>query len=393
MGLRDIWNKIKGMFNRNKALPEGKIGEQNSEETVLDEVKDEIDEILEEIATPHQVFVENLQEQAKQVDLTKLPTEDIIIKLLEEKGLNTKLSENPEFKNQMHDIFHNIIDYVEGSIESRIKKLQSTISSGITEKCNFAITADGNFEYDTKTMPEAYREHNYSQHKYFSIDEQNNMNIITTDYIEEFNRDDGKLEIIERHSKKQETFDENGLQTEEKYAQYEKSNERPFISGKSYKMGRYPELVTSYLTVYETMNCLAFNSKSDYDKRTPLILDRNYEKAFIEVMVPENCPQKLNLNAQVWKYEDVSKLQQKEREYYENLGSARNTTGTGTEFYENSMYEDYIPSAVTEDEKAFRQNLIKKRLESITKRDPLFKKIAEQKGLIEKENVSKDEEL
>ena len=95
--LSDFFAKIKGLFNRNKALPEGK--EENYIMPNISERKEEAKK------TEHENFVNTLQKQAKSFDLSQMPVEDAISKALEEKGLNSNIANNPEFKKQVNDVF------------------------------------------------------------------------------------------------------------------------------------------------------------------------------------------------------------------------------------------------------------------------------------------------
>lgn len=78
---------------------------------------------------------------------------------------------------------------------------------------------------------------------------------------------------------------------------------------------------------------------------------------------------------------------------HKNALSQPGSPQNGTEFYEN-LSHDYgcIPDAITADEKAYRENYIKTRLESVAKSSPLIKKLAEQRGLIAKEENSMEQE-
>ena len=101
--LSDFFAKIKGLFNRNKALPEGK--EENYIMPNISERKEEAK------MTEHENFVNTLQKQAKSFDLSQMPVEDAISKALEEKGLNSNIANNPEFKKQVNKIFEDIFQH------------------------------------------------------------------------------------------------------------------------------------------------------------------------------------------------------------------------------------------------------------------------------------------
>lgn len=97
--ISELWKKVKGMFNKNKALPEGR------------EVMEIVDNQYEmEKESGHEIFLKELQSKAKEFDPSTMLKEDAIMKILEEKGMNEELSKNPAAKSKITEIATEILE-------------------------------------------------------------------------------------------------------------------------------------------------------------------------------------------------------------------------------------------------------------------------------------------
>lgn len=339
--------------------------------------------------TGHENFVSELKAQAKQFDLTQMPINEAILKALEEKGLNSDLSKNPEFKNQMYKVFGSIFhdEYGNGMSHEKIETLRQAISSGSLKDYSFFITADGNFEYDKANDKDSIT--NPRAHKFFTIDKQGNLNVITTSkysYLQEYDKQ-GKYapETFTGYNKQQETFDKDGLQTHVMHSDLLKSNKQPYISGNSYRVTRNEDIATATYMAFDDCE-LDLNSIQDSHSAFSPYISSNSNRRFVDVDAIGQYPEQLNYPT--IKYENLVELNQKLQEHASNL-SQPGYPQNGTEFYEKLMGDYHcIPKAISADEKAFKQDYIKNQLEANAKISPLIKKIAEQRGLIAKEEVA-----
>lgn len=387
--LSNLFEKIKGIFNRNKALPEG-FTEKN--------ISVEIPEAPE--MTPHESFVDNLQKQAQTFDLTQMPIEDAILKALEEKGLNSELSKNPEFKNQMYKVFGSVFqsEYGESMSPEKIDNLRNVISSGLLNDYSFTITADGNFKFDKAN--EGKSSTNPPEHKFFTVDDKGSLHVVQT-YSTELRTDydkDGKFSPTTRtdNYKVQTTYDKTGLQTDymsahEAWSKNVNESNATYISGNSFRLSRNSDLATAKLTCCDRCELLTS------DVTSPTSLFPEYPRSIVstrtvDVWAIGEYPKQLDrVGAMGIDYSTIEQINKEVQQHeYELNSGAISKDGTG--FYEN-LSSKYVclPIAITADEQAYRKSTIKSYLDFCAKQSPFIKKIAEQRGLIEPEQSIEQE--
>lgn len=375
--LSDFFAKIKGLFNRNKALPE--VKEENYIMPNISERKEEAK------MTEHENFVNTLQKQAKSFDLSQMPVEDAISKALEEKGLNSNIANNPEFKKQVNKIFEDIFQHQSTPTTEMAETLHKAINSQTHGNYKFEVTPDGNFLFkeirtqDSMTLPQ-------TNATLFTADKNGNLNVIsTTEHT--FLNEEKKIIL---NTKTQSTFSKDGLETQKTNAYldrtYQPSNNAiPTVSERTETIIRNDNLLVATQFLYDKTNLriedfVGLNSFPDS-------LGLTDKKINIDAI--GQYPEYLNYTTRnISEVAELNEKLEKHRNDFEQ-GYPQN----GTEFYEKICNKyNCIPEAVTPDEKAYRTNYIKSRLDNLAKTSPLIKKIAEQRGLIDKsENVMEQE--
>lgn len=377
--LNDLLKKIKGMFNRNRALPAG-----TTEKIITDTVPEnyEKEEKIEMETSQHQNFVNELKKQSEQYDLTTMPMEDAILKALEEKGLNPEFSKNPEFQNQMTQIFSSVF-YKANRAEDAVKNLRSAIMHGMQDY-KFSITPDGNLEY-TKRNDNSFT--NPSITKYFMLSKDGKLITSTLSKRSEYNNDDHKINFC---SKKQSVFDKYGIEQSAILATYTQDmNEalQPVTNNFLRTVTRNSNLVTAVETVYEEP--IGINVWVNDPKRTTLdnilLYDRNH--AFTEIECIGEYP---NIIAGAHhSYQALNEIRKKEDERHLHSPVYKE---------ELNYYQDlakkysFIPEAITDDEINYKKDLHNKYLKSVTERSSAFRKLAEERGLIEKDEMAMEQE-
>lgn len=387
--LSNLFEKIKGMFNRNKALPEG---------TTEKNISVGIPEAPE--ITPHESFVDNLRIQAETFDLTQMPIEDAILKALEEKGLNPELSKNPEFKNQMYKVFSSVFqtEYGESRSPEKFEELRNTISFGHLNDISFTIIPDGNFKFDKAN--EGKNSTNPPEHKFFTVDNKGSLHVVQT-YSTELRTDydkDGKFspQTSVDNYKVQTTYDKTGLQTDYMKAHESwsrKPNEFPgeYISGDSFRLSRNSDLATAKLTCCDKCELTPGEIQSA-TSLFPEYPNNRVSTRAIDVWTIGEHPKELDrIGAMGINYSTIEQINKEVQQHeYELNSGAISKDGTG--FYENlSSKYHCLPRAITADEQAYRKSTIKSYLDFCAKQSPFIKKIAEQKGLIEPEQAIEQE--
>lgn len=390
--LNEILKKIKGMFNRNKALPTGA-----TEQIITDTAPEnyEKEEKIEMETSKHQDFVNELQMQAEQFDLTRMKPDEAILKVLEEEGLNPELSKNPEFKEQMWNIFKLELMANDQTAETKIKNLRSAIRGRGLKDYHFSITANGEFEY-TKDNDKSFT--NPSIKKYFMLDEKGNL--ITTelshidyDHFDEFQNVTAHYTSFD---KRQEIFNKDGLQTDYiagSLTQNMSDSLHSTVSSHISTVKRSSDLVTALQYEYDSPSRLGTdwykNTSSYFEVENDVKFSPNYKykNKFRNFVLHEACAENpMHLRYMTFSMDELKNL-------YTDEVLERNSDKNGTVNYEK-LKSEYrcIPEAVTPDEKAYLQNYKDILLKDAIKDSPAFKKIAEERGLVAKEDVAMEQE-
>lgn len=243
---------IKKIFNHNKVLrlPEGQENRMNTE------------------VSEHSKFVNELRKQAKQYDLKSMPREDAIMKILEEHGLNSMFSKNPEGKKQ-------IVEHVNGKLKDilraeswSVETMKKTMEDMIISSENFTITDDGNLSYSISNKENHLK----------SFDNRTSTTD-TTKYLSFFG-DDLRVETLQKidsklyngtrqilSTKQLDTYDKQGIQMATRYGEathtyttnkYEQPVQNPerltYINSKGYFLKRNSNMETASYTAYESIN-------------------------------------------------------------------------------------------------------------------------------------------
>lgn len=329
-------------------------------------------------------FIKGLKRQAVQYDLTKMPIEDVILKVLEENGLNPELSKNPEFRKQMNDIFKWIFigeNNRDCEFSEKVSMLRKAISSGLKDY-SFSITADGNFEYDKEN--DGNKMESPRERKFFTVDNEGKLYVITTSKYsrdQEYNKTGERSpETFTTYQKQQEVFDSNGLQTNKIYGTKERSDKQYHISESSRRVIRNPDLVTATIYIYpDYCKTDYYEIDNPHSKFPDDIGSVNTVSYKYDVNAIGQYPEKLSYPMNIGEEELKQKLEEREKDPYQRERK-------GVEYYKKLM-SDYlcIPEPISDDEKAYREAYIQKELENAAKRSPIIKKIAEERGLLPKE--------
>lgn len=383
--LNDLLKKIKGMFNRNRALPAG-----TTEKIITDIVPEnyEKEEKIEMETSQHQNFVSELKKQAEQYDLTKMPMEDAILKALEEKGLNPEFSKNPEFQKQMTQIFRSAF-YEDGHTldpEVAVKNLRSAIGAGIADY-HFSITADGNLEYTKKNDGNSLT--HPSIKKYFMLDQKGNL--ITSELSETSEYDDHNHKIVSR-TKNQSVFDKYGIEQNKMRANYQQDMNdslHSVIDNSLRIVTRLSGLATATETVYK--NPVGINEWVNNPTSTDFYLSGQSpnDRVFAEISCVGQYPNELC--CPVHSFDDLSEFKKLEADRkIHNIGEIK-TIGPDTY---DSLYSKYrcLPDAITPEEKNHKQEYINLLLKDATERSSALKKLAEDRGLIAKDEMAMEQE-
>lgn len=366
--MNQLWKKIKGMFNKNKALPEGKAIPRDLPSDILEEQTE---------MNGHEKFVKEMQDKANEFNPALISKEDAIMKILEEKGLSEEFAKNPAAKEQITDIAKKMLAKagIERITSDNLEEAKSAISYGgyhnhekdengnVYDQTHgsFEILDDGSLNYNEErknNQYDVYRNTNSSKH--FSIkdnsllvDEKINATVQYTNESRQAIKD-------KTETKRGSEYNKDGIEMKKYYASRTfrdnlstNKYQEPLIDrDDAWEIERNSDLVTAYAKGYEYENRInPFNHNVNW-RGANIVLSTE---------VPERLASPVNFD-------------------YDRLGKVNKT-------YDNGFIE-YAGFDATPEQKA-RVEKQNKQLDVIRneaiKRSPALRKLAEEKGLIQEE--------
>lgn len=372
--LNDLFKKIKGIFNKNKALPAGSkenIVDVNTIEpqniTTDKKVFEELQEIKEETQmSGHEKFVNDLKNQAEQFDLSSMSRGDAIVKFLEVSGLNPAYSKNPAFKNLMCELFQNDFMRIESELSGKSPTEQRSMLSKAFNMMDYTINNDGSFEIHHHG-DDSYASVNPSKDIFYNLDEEKNeLNVVTNYKESSIYRDeipshlqnnlfkDSNGKILNSYRKSQSTYDKNGLEMMSIYVSYDSSDTNPYISGSTRCIRRNDDLVNATETVYDSSDANQFNSPNS-NLTSNFYGDLSASKLSLIVPVTSQYPEKLS--CPIYSYDSIKEIKD----------------GKQDAPIPNDLYNHDV-------------------LKEFCEKSPLFKKVAEERNLLSKEEVGIEQE-
>lgn len=150
--ISDLWQKIKGRFNKNKTLPEGKDMLQNLVQP--EEKKEEMN--------GHEKFVKEMQDKANEFDPSTMSKEQAIMKILEEKGVSDKITRNPKASFELKMMIDEILEEngIQGITKDNIKNVKSILNSKLK------IGEKGDLTYTKSILGQGFGNRANHQSKY-----------------------------------------------------------------------------------------------------------------------------------------------------------------------------------------------------------------------------------
>lgn len=370
-----IFEKIKQFFKnlgKNQKLLESANEEKELQE-FSDEIHKEEPQLVNEIEkvdeiSEHDKFAKELADKAKEFNPELMSKEDAIMKILEEKGMNSELSKNPATKKQICDIAKDILD------EKGISKITKSNIEDIDNKLyigGLKVLEDGTLCYQ-KNIKENGNTNKTTVQSFKVVD---GNCILQSDYREEENG----IEAIRQEGF---CFDKNGIEMKRYIASgsFDKNNLK-VLNADRYAITRNEDLVTARVTVDNNKiihegnsSFIADNTGIDFlTGKTYSLEDASSnlsESLTTQKLVNTEHPQKLSVR--------VSSIEGLK----EDIENGENTWNKS---YIEQTNELSTPEAKARFEK--QQESLDIILKDAMKRSDEFRKLAEEKGIVDKESA------
>lgn len=371
--INQLWKKIKGMFNKNKALPEGKAIPRELSSNILEE-QTEMNEHEKFVMNEHEKFVKEVQDKANEFNPALISKEDAIMKILEEKGLNEEFVKNPAAKQQITDIAKKMLSQsgIERITIDNLEEAKGAIlfygyhnyekdKNGYVYNQthgSLEILDDGSLNYNEESENTQYGLRNTNSSKHFSIKDDSLLVDENINDTVQYTNESGKTIKDKTEIKRGSEYNKDGIEMKRYYAsralrdnlstgKYDES-----LMNSAWEIERNSDLVTAYAKGYEHENRInPFNHNVNWRGANILL----------STEVPERLASSVIFD-------------------YDTLGKVNKT-------YDNGFIE-YAEYNATPEQKA-RVEKQNKQLDIIRneaiKRSPALKKLAEEKGLIQEE--------
>lgn len=314
--------------------------------------------IKEEILSDRDKFAKELQEHATRFDPSFMSKEEAIMKILEQQGLNPEFAKNPAAMKQISEIGKNILQ--KEGIERVTKENLEEVKSKL-QYSNIKIEDNGNMTYIETTYDNINRIE--SQDKaIFSIDDQGKFE------KEKRNEDHWNvqkpgeaIQYLSRYTREKNVYNKYGLEMKKEYdsSVYNRNNDYDGLpqreSGRSFTIERNPDLVTATYRRQEVPNSIINNGYIDYSNQGRVI----------------------QYNMSVGGQYDKNKLVDYGNETFEQDEEQMREVNKNQGFVYVDQYDN------------FRTN--EDVLKEFSKESEAFRKTAEEKGLIEREEELEQE--
>lgn len=263
----NFWKKIKGMFNKNKALPEGKVKPLDLKPL----------EYYQTEMNGHEKFVKEMQDKANEFNPALVSKEDAIMKILEEKGLSEEFAKNAAAKQEITYIAKTMLKKagIETITLDNLEKAKSAIFYGgyhnhekdrdgnVYDETHgsFEILDDGSIKYNEERKTNQYgmyKDTNSSKH--FSI--KDNSLLIDEDINSKNRYTNESNQVIEdkTETKIGSEYNKDGVEMKRYYATRafrDNLSTNTFMQPlreDAWEVERNPDLVTAYAKSYEREN-------------------------------------------------------------------------------------------------------------------------------------------
>lgn len=366
--ISNFWKKIKGMFNKNKALPEGKAIPRDLPHNVLEEQTE---------ISGHEKFVKEIQDKANEFNPNIMSKSDAIMRILEEKGLSKEFAKNPAAKGQITDLAEKMLNKagIERITPDNLEEAKNAISFGgyhnhkkdengyVYDQTHgsFEILDDGSLNYNEERKENKYGTYiNTNSSKHFSIKDNNLLVDQNINYTDRYTNQENQVIEDKTQTKQGSEYNKDGVEMKRYYASRAfrdnhstKKYQEPLIDRDcAWELERNSDLVTAYAKSYEYENRInPFNHNVNW-RGANIVLSTE---------VPERLSSPVNFD-------------------YDRLGKVDKTYDNG--FIEYARF-DATPEQKDRVEK--QNNQLDSIRNDAMKRSPALRKLAEEKGLIQEE--------